>query len=781
MSSSGPQPPTQPLSPWAARHGTIKASNDAVFKRGPVQHSGTAPEHFYCENHLLTADLGPWLGPIFYSDKPRTANAGTFVNVDEIDRLFLSELVQEWHSLAVKSWQIGVVHKTLKFSDGADIPGGHQEAAPSAFKGDPETHPGWESKRLYDDEVIKPNEETWFPFYRRDRWLNWSNNAPVLGGGPWSVDNPLVWEALSVSLECVNRVLRALIHDQHPFMKVLLFGYYGPWKSITGFLSPDLDLPPPFPTATVIISYDRYCGYRDTCDKDVSTYMEGLPLLGKRNMIKRLEDLLATQMWSFHDSEGAYGITYPGYDSVISLHVGLLTQLIEGNITLAERCILQFKLAVVILHEMGHAISNNRLGEACGEKKVKYWNNEPASLLPEISILTIGASEIGHNVDMALWGCVFELGQRAGPTRPPLGLFSQNWPISDHSKPNRRGVFIDVHEDFAAGKPIEKDIVPAEFTSKLLSESFWNDPEIPRKTDNYFHRTRLFTSRTPYEPGRTTADYMNPVNIDQSLDLEQLTQTEKLMVQDWKEREALWDTVRAEWFKANHDIWSKTPWGKTFPRWCLSEFVDEHKEGNIEYCASVADTLVDNIPWYHHITREEYLNDLEAVDNRWIIHAIGLLMMASIPIRQEGEFSTFALNFRGPERWVPSEEAEKAGRPGVDLITQISTGGMRISGSRFVNPFDMQADIEYNHFHFLNMVCEIILHLVKAQKPLSTPWVEEIMRVERILRQELVARSETAFFSWQTNKAWSRSWYFKVPEYRPDSMSRWVGGKWVPA
>ncbi|TRX98788.1 hypothetical protein FHL15_000130 [Xylaria flabelliformis] len=743
----------QPLSPWAARHGIVGPASDAVFRREGIQHSGIAPE----------PRDSPWLDPIFYSDKPRTSDAGTFLNFNEIDRLFFSEILQGGTELymGIKSWQIGVTHKTLKFSDRVAIPGGHQEASPSAFKGDPETHPGWESKRLYDDGLIKPNEESWFPFLRKDRWLNWSNNAAVLDGEPWSVDNPQVWEVLSISLELANRVLRALAYDMHPFLIDLLFGYMGPWSAVAGLLSPDLNLPPPKPNSLVLISYGYYSQYRDTCDKGVSDYMEQLPLLGERNLTEKLEKLLAEQMWSFDDREGALGTTWAHLDSVISIQVSILTQLMEGNITLAERCLLQFKLAVVILHEMGHAISGNRINEMFFDFG--------------------GAAEVGHELDMALWGGVFELGRLLSMTQPPCGFISQNWPISDSGRTQRRGVFIDGHHDFAAGRLIEKELIPAEFTSKLLSESFWNDPESPsKKTGNFFHRTRLFTSRTPLDPSKPYI--INPVIIDQSLDLDQLTRTEKLMVQDWKEREALWDTVRAGWFQENHNLWIRTPWGSTTHRWMITSFAEAHKKGDIETSTQIADNLTDVVPWSPSTTREEYIRHLEASDNRWIMHVIGLLMMASIPIRREGQLSPYAKNPYGPEHWVPSKEAEKSGRSALELTLDEPSGGRPLSASRFVNPLstgEATGEMEGTHFHFLHMVGEVLWYLARAQRRVPAPWIREITRVEGILGPELRDRSKTALFSYEMNDAWTRSWYFEIPEYNPNEMFMWIDDKWT--
>lgn len=139
-----------------------------------------------------------------------------FPSQNDIDRLFFSDHLQKKKNGGMMLWHFGVPNLALRFSDRGFIPGGHEQALPSAFKGHPETHPGWASRMLYEGELITPNEESWLPFFRRDRWYDWGDAEPLLGGKGWSVDNPLVWEPLSIALELANRVLIALMQDRHP-------------------------------------------------------------------------------------------------------------------------------------------------------------------------------------------------------------------------------------------------------------------------------------------------------------------------------------------------------------------------------------------------------------------------------------------------------------------------------------------------------------------------------------------------------------------------------------
>ncbi|KAI0489927.1 hypothetical protein F4859DRAFT_509506 [Xylaria cf. heliscus] len=366
---------------------------------------------------------------------------------------------------------------------------------------------------------------------------------------------------------------------------------------------------------------------------------------------------------------------------------------------------------------------------------------------------------------------------------PPLGLVSLNWPLADVARHRLRGTFINGHGDFAPGKIIEKDLIPVEFASKLLSESFWNDPDIPRKTDNFFHRTRLFISRTPYVANDSINAYANPMVINQSLSSSNLTQSEKVMIKEWGEREALWNTLRGSWYQVNYELWQETPWSITYMRSMLSAFQEGHQKADIEQCSACAENLVSRIPWYPITTREAYIADLEALGYPWIIHCIGLLMMAAIPIRNHGEFSPLVSMYRG-EHWTPSKEAQKAGRQSMDVQVQIKTqaGGTPLPPSRFPNPlrpgFVLTA-ADCTQFHFLDMVLEIIQYLALAQTLVPTTWIAEILRVEGLLRKELMDRRQSAF-SFEGMNTWSLSWDFEVPEFRPDLLSMWVNDQWTP-
>lgn len=519
---SGVQKPVKPLSPWAARYGLPEehdAYDDVVFHRGPLRHSTFAPQH-------------PGLDPLYHADKPLQLGTGVFRTEDEVDKLFVSQMFSTIKSKAFSEWwQLGVSKMGLRFSDRGIIPGGHQRASASAFKNDPSTHPGWLSRLLYEGELIVPREETWFPFLAKNRWYNWIDNGALPNHQIWSVDHPLVWEVLSISLELANRVLRTLIADQHPFFQTLVFGYFGPWARVVNLLSPGSIIPPvPFPTATLLISYQQFQDYRLGADQMMVQYMESVASLTAQHYVQRINKLLENQVWTFGQWNVEFGRTLTGPKNVIALDCGIIRTLIEGKITLAERCTLQFYLAHLMLHELAHSILGNRAVDVFGQG----WSE------PEPFIDFAGASEIGNSFEVALWGGRLQLGTRPGrATFPPLGLYTETWPYPHQlGSEGERAGYIHRHADFAAGKTIELSIMTSDFVSKMLSEAFWNDDTIPRKSDNHFNRVPLFVSRTPHIPYAPLFRYIKRMGIDKRRSLDRMSMLEKFMVQEWKEKEA---------------------------------------------------------------------------------------------------------------------------------------------------------------------------------------------------------------------------------------------------
>lgn len=72
--------------------------------------------------------------------------------------------------------------------------------------------------------------------------------------------------------------------------------------------------------------------------------------------------------------------------------------------------------------------------------------------------------------------------------------------LKDGSGP--RGYKIGGHPAVSGTQNITINPLVALYSSRLLSKAFWDDPNTPRKSDDYFHRNQLFSSITQKVPGR---------------------------------------------------------------------------------------------------------------------------------------------------------------------------------------------------------------------------------------------------------------------------------------
>jgi hypothetical protein len=71
---------------------------------------------------------------------------------------------------------------------------------------------------------------------------------------------------------------------------------------------------------------------------------------------------------------------------------------------------------------------------------------------------------------------------------------------------------IAAHPIFSNDSEITINPIPALYTSKLLSRSFWEDATIPRKSDNFFHRIDLISAKSTYK--HNTAVNWAPLTVD---------------------------------------------------------------------------------------------------------------------------------------------------------------------------------------------------------------------------------------------------------------------------
>jgi hypothetical protein len=133
-------------------------------------------------------------------------NAGVFTRGNDVDKFFLCEEDQKISYKGIKPWQFGPVNREVFFSERGVLPGGHIRALNGAV----DYH-----NMIFETERIKVDESTWLPLFRKNRWFDFNSVEPLLGGRSWSVDIPQVWDTIRTSIELANRMLLALINDQH--------------------------------------------------------------------------------------------------------------------------------------------------------------------------------------------------------------------------------------------------------------------------------------------------------------------------------------------------------------------------------------------------------------------------------------------------------------------------------------------------------------------------------------------------------------------------------------
>lgn len=129
----------------------------------------------------------------------------------DFDRLFYSETDQNNLFGGVKMWEAASLNRWVLFSRQVGVvSGGHLRA--DAVNEDVNR------KRLQDN-MVKVDESKWFSFWRKDRWYDLSSDPaltqPTPQGGPWSVDEPKVWDSIRISIEVADRVVKALVRDRH--------------------------------------------------------------------------------------------------------------------------------------------------------------------------------------------------------------------------------------------------------------------------------------------------------------------------------------------------------------------------------------------------------------------------------------------------------------------------------------------------------------------------------------------------------------------------------------
>ncbi|KAI1822030.1 hypothetical protein F4861DRAFT_516486 [Xylaria intraflava] len=759
----------RPLSPWAERYGPMSyESVDGAFKRDTVQHSCFAPDH-----------------PVFYGDDFDTQGWGQFQSGDHKDRFFMADNRFKHIFQGNMPWQLGPLNRLLRFNGPAHVPGGNFHTTDDPAQSD-------SPDQIFQRECFTVDEDTWFDFFKKDRWYDVPAVEPILSQDKWTVEDPMVWGELRIAIELANRMLNSLIDDKHDFLLTILYGKFMPWKLAAQLFR--MNIPEPQPNARVLLSPTFFKKRWTQLNPGLPCGADALLALTGKHWRQRLKLLLTRQEWALYptDLPGVHsrnmGATYGNHlNSIILLNVCYIRPLLRGTVTLAERCWLYVLQAQVILHELSHSICNNRMDRDASP--ALNMLSPGVSRLREAYVDFGGSAEMGYYMEKMVFGGSLRVPYYFDLDTIPMLPHVMTWPFLDlTSQQTVLGLKAEGHPDFAPGVENKLILIPSIFASTLMSDNFWSGRRYDRKSDNFFHMPLLFCSRSPHDPSVPGAShYRLPVTIENRDQFDAAYAAGRLshcavdMLRNWELRERLWSEAHLGWYEEEKSIWERSPWGFQAARATLMTFNAEWANGafrrSVYTCALNADRLTFSFAYTKH--RNDYIMSLVRRPGLWVWHAVGLLMNAAIPIRLEAQ-SRPPKNHIVSREMTPSasmQSRHQRDKKFPDPVPQNSYP-LELSQTVLYDPIERDGeDIPLEgvtHMDFLDHLRSLISLWADARVTLSRPWLGEILRVEAKLRARW-EQLEALMPDWRLRRAlWADgAWDFDIPEYDPDANCQW--------
>ncbi|KAI0875933.1 hypothetical protein GGS24DRAFT_488960 [Hypoxylon argillaceum] len=197
-------PTGAPGSPWAQRFGHLEERHQySLVKKDDLVHSHLAP-------------LNPNLDPRYYDVVPNSNDFEPPRSLEELDETLITEESQRIRHLGLPTWNAIALGSAVTWDGGPALLSGNRPGDDKLYD---------ECIKKYLSERIEVDESTWFPFFRKDRWVNTNlindRDFIVERDGTrkevktWSVDDERVWSIVRFSLEIANRILKAMIRDSN--------------------------------------------------------------------------------------------------------------------------------------------------------------------------------------------------------------------------------------------------------------------------------------------------------------------------------------------------------------------------------------------------------------------------------------------------------------------------------------------------------------------------------------------------------------------------------------
>ncbi|KAI1119957.1 hypothetical protein F5Y10DRAFT_273538 [Nemania abortiva] len=522
MAASG-APNRPPGSPWQERflvHTGLMVGSARLSEGDGLRHSGLKPE------------LPSVPDPKYYLEPPPSQQPALPVSKEELDRLFREEMIQSWVFRGGLTWQVAALNRWIELTPDIHMSGGHLQTDVGAFT-EAARNSLWEKHR------IQVDESKWFPFFRKERWFDWTQTSPPsqTTGRVWSVDDPKIWSQVSIALELADRFLKALLDVQQ---------VDDDWTKVLP------DEPEPYEGARVLLSHTKEAALAAKDGKPIPVDVPASK--DKTEWQERLEWLLSTNIWCFQDSGGrsegeTMSVIMHPHASITLVDIARVTALVDGDITLAERCRMLWKLADTMVHELCHAIIVSRWQNYIpGQVNV---NRKTIGALAEVLINCEGIAESGLNME----NCWFGGHSNHNPHgRIPLVTILFEVPNIEtcSSYYNAPGAWN------ADGAPIRIAGSQASYMSRLLSEAWWQNPDLPKRALDYFHRPFVFTNEATYRPGfpKHWPEWtIHPP--DPSGRSNPYSDANQRDVDAFNERIRLWQHIRAGWYQTEKTLVSR--------------------------------------------------------------------------------------------------------------------------------------------------------------------------------------------------------------------------------
>ncbi|TGJ78984.1 hypothetical protein E0Z10_g9789 [Xylaria hypoxylon] len=577
---------------------------------------------------------------------------------------------------------------------------------------------------IYNLTKLRVDETRWFGFFRKDRWYDWIQTSPPAkaGGLLWSVDDPNVWRELSMCLELADRALKALIEDKNDHAMLnfprqfrnsycLLMGY-GTVQLQTilyGRIEKWEDVVPRRdgddpPPSDARVLLSLYA-------EEILAKVKGEPCqfnyvagISKSQWRQRLEEILTTYKW--------------------------------------------------IIHELCHGIIGAR-----------DQNNIPGEVRPNIE----RAAEPTLMVFAKLatpWSKNFFGGSTTVfPLLADIPIAVLSYEVPSALYMNHPSIPGDWQKDDAE---INSTYTPASWTSRLLSEAFWNDPAVPQKSADYFHRPFIFSNSTRWGGGPQAWGAVEPDPDDHTLAT--MTNQDKQVLETWNERHQIWIGIREVWYDEERYKWENSPWAQIEWRIKIDLFAAAFAKRDEVACAQIATELVHRINWSED--RNTYIRYLPKNDRDlspwWVLHCIGLLMMASIPIRDHPNLErSQMIETNWTYSAAPSLEAAAAGERYAVRFVMEGTQPKDEHGVNRSEYFDQvnetgQKVNDITQYDYLGLTCGVV-NEVARYAPMYAVWVGSIMEAQIALREDRVSIQRNYLAAHSTR--WASNWVYKIPKY----------------